>query len=79
MLDLRIRRQAGEWIPAKLVAGVTAPDASSVALGTAVVLSYFAQHSMERFDDDATFWETLEKAFPQMSVGLLRAPSRRSP
>jgi ATPase subunit of ABC transporter with duplicated ATPase domains len=81
-LDLLIRRRerwcvmgangAGKSTLLKLVAGVTAPDAGSVAVGAAVVMGYLAQHSMELLDGDETVWETLENAFPHASVGSLK-------
>jgi ATPase subunit of ABC transporter with duplicated ATPase domains len=37
-----------------------------------VKLGYFAQHSMEILEDDATVYETLERAFPDATVGSLR-------
>jgi ATPase subunit of ABC transporter with duplicated ATPase domains len=64
---------AGKSTLLKLAAGVTAPDTGGVTVGSAVVLSYFAQHSMELLDGDETVWETLENAFPHASVGSLRA------
>ena len=80
--DLLIRRRerwcvmgangAGKSTLLKLVAGVTAPDAGSVTVGSAVVQGYFAQHSMELLDGDETVWETLEKAFPHATIGSLR-------
>src|SRR5262249_31389503 len=81
-LDLLIRRRerwcvmgangAGKSTLLKLVAGVAAPDAGDVVLGSNVVLGYFAQHSMELLDGDETVWETLEQAFPHATVGSLR-------
>jgi ATPase subunit of ABC transporter with duplicated ATPase domains len=81
-LDLWIRRGerwcvmgangAGKTTLLKLVAGEIAPDAGSVTIGAAVKLGYFAQHSMELLDGDATVYETLEHAFPTASVGSLR-------
>jgi ATPase subunit of ABC transporter with duplicated ATPase domains len=81
-LDLVIRRGerwcvmgangAGKTTLLRLVAGVAEPDAGSVALGAALRLGYFAQHSMELLDGDATVYETLEAAFPEASVGSLR-------
>ena len=64
---------AGKSTLLKLVAGVALPDAGSVALGAAVKLGYFAQHSMELLDGDETVWQTLESAFPQATIGSLRA------
>jgi ATPase subunit of ABC transporter with duplicated ATPase domains len=81
-LDLLIRRRerwcvmgangAGKSTLLKLAAGAIAPDAGSVALGSAVVMSYFAQHSMDLLDGDDTVWDTLEQAFPQATIGSLR-------
>jgi ATPase subunit of ABC transporter with duplicated ATPase domains len=64
---------AGKSTLLKLVAGETEPDAGSVTIGAAVKLGYFAQHSMELLDGDDTVWETLSNAFPNASVGSLRA------
>ena len=36
-------------------------------------LGYFAQHSMELLDGDDTVCETLQSAFPNASIGSLRA------
>jgi ATPase subunit of ABC transporter with duplicated ATPase domains len=63
---------AGKTTLLKLVAGVAEPDAGRVVLGAAVKLGYFAQHSMEILEDDATVYETLERAFPEATVGSLR-------
>ena len=63
---------AGKTTLLKLVAGVSDPDAGKVSLGAAVKLGYFAQHSMELLEDDATVYETLERAFPEATVGSLR-------
>jgi ATPase subunit of ABC transporter with duplicated ATPase domains len=81
-LDLLVRRRerwcvmgangAGKSTLLKLVAGALPPDAGSVTLGAAVKLGYFAQHSMELLDADATVWETLVAAFPHASIGSLR-------
>jgi ATPase subunit of ABC transporter with duplicated ATPase domains len=81
-LDLLVRRRerwcvmgangAGKSTLLKLVAGAAQPDAGTVALGAAVVMGYFAQHSMELLDAGETVWSTLEDAFPQASVGSLR-------
>ena len=81
-LDLLIRRRerwcvmgangAGKSTLLKLAAGVAAPDAGSVTVGSAVVMGYFAQHSMELLDGDETVWDTLEQAFPHATVGSLR-------
>jgi len=82
-LDLWVRRQerwcvmgangAGKSTLLELVAGETAPDAGSLALGAAVKLGYFAQHSMEVLRGNETVFETLEAAFPSASIGSLRA------
>jgi len=49
------------------------PDTGTVQLGAAVKLGYFAQHAMDVLDSDETVWDTLSNAFPQASVGSLRA------
>jgi ATPase subunit of ABC transporter with duplicated ATPase domains len=82
-LDLWIRRRerwcvmgangAGKSTLLKLVAGEASPDAGQVAIGAAVKLGYFAQHSMEVLDGDDTVYQTLEHAFPQAAVGSLLA------
>jgi ATPase subunit of ABC transporter with duplicated ATPase domains len=82
-LDLLIRRGerwcvmgangAGKSTLLSLVAGVRTPDAGSALLGASVKLGYFAQHSMELLEADATVWQTLSNAFPKASIGSLRA------
>ena len=82
-LDLLVRRRerwcvmgangAGKSTLLRLVAGQAEPDAGSVTLGAGVRLGYFAQHSMEVLDGDESVWETLSNAFPNASVGSLRA------
>ena len=82
-LELWVRRRerwcvmgangAGKSTLLKLVAGEAAPDAGSVTLGAGVKLGYFAQHSMEVLDGDASVLETLEHAFPAATLGSLRA------
>jgi ATPase subunit of ABC transporter with duplicated ATPase domains len=63
---------AGKSTLLKMVAGETAPDAGSVAVGGSVKMGYFAQHAMELLRPDATVWDTLQDAFPRASVGSLR-------
>jgi ATPase subunit of ABC transporter with duplicated ATPase domains len=81
-LDLLIRRRerwcvmgangAGKSTLLKLAAGAVPPDGGTVTLGAAVKLGYFAQHSMELLEPEASVWETLEGAFPRAGVGSLR-------
>jgi ATPase subunit of ABC transporter with duplicated ATPase domains len=81
-LDLLLRRRerwcvmgangAGKSTLLKLVAGAVEPDGGEVRLGAGVKLGYFAQHSMEQLEPDASVWETLVEAFPQASIGSLR-------
>ena len=81
-LDLVVRRGerwcvmgangAGKTTLLKLAVGAMAPDSGSVSLGASVELGYFAQHSMELLEPEATVWQTLEHAFPQANVGSLR-------
>ena len=82
-LDLTIRRKerwcvmgvngAGKSTLLKLVAGISEPDAGTVAVGGSVRMGYFSQHAMELLDGDATVFESLEGAFPQANQGSLRA------
>jgi ATPase subunit of ABC transporter with duplicated ATPase domains len=81
--DLLIRRRerwcvmgangAGKSTLLRLVAGAAQPDAGSVAIGPSVKLGYFAQHSMELLGGEESVFETLEHAFPDASIGSLRA------
>ncbi len=81
-LDLSIRRRerwavmgvngAGKSTLLKLIAGETAPDAGTVAIGPSVKLGYFAQHAMELLDPERTVYETLEDTFPLANVGSLK-------
>jgi ATPase subunit of ABC transporter with duplicated ATPase domains len=64
---------AGKSTLLRLVAGEATPDAGSVVPGAAVRLGYFAQHSMEVLSGDESVWETLSQAFPNATVGSLRA------
>jgi len=64
---------AGKTTLLKLVAGEAQPDAGKVALGAGVVLGYFAQHSLELLEPRHSVFETLERAFPQSTVGSLRS------
>jgi ATPase subunit of ABC transporter with duplicated ATPase domains len=82
-LDLLVRRKerwcvmgangAGKSTLLKLVVGEVAPDAGAVTLGANVKLGYFAQHAMEVLSGDETVWETLSNAFPNATIGSLRA------
>ncbi|WP_242342283.1 ABC-F family ATP-binding cassette domain-containing protein [Anaeromyxobacter terrae] len=63
---------AGKSTLLKMVAGETAPDAGTVAVGGSVKMGYFAQHAMELLVPDRTVWETLQDAFPRASIGSLR-------
>jgi ATPase subunit of ABC transporter with duplicated ATPase domains len=81
--DLTIRRRerwcvmgvngAGKSTLLKLVAGTTAPDRGTVALGASVKMGYFSQHAMEQLDGGQTVFEALEAAFPLANQGSLRA------
>jgi ATPase subunit of ABC transporter with duplicated ATPase domains len=57
----------------RLVAGEASADAVSVVLGPSVKLGYFAQHSMEILDPEASVIETLQQAFPKAALGSLKA------
>lgn len=81
--DLTIRRRerwcvmgvngAGKSTLLKLVAGTTAPDQGTVAIGASVKMGYFSQHAMEQLDGGHTVFEALEAAFPLANQGSLRA------
>jgi heme-transporting ATPase len=64
---------AGKSTLLKLVAGATDPDTGTVTVGGSVKMGYFSQHAMELLDGDATVFESLEGAFPQAGVGVLKA------
>ena len=81
-LGLTIRRRerwcvmgvngSGKSTLLKMIAGNTEPDSGQVRIGASVTLGYFAQHSMEVLDPDATVLGELEAAFPRSSQGSLR-------
>ena len=64
---------AGKSTLLKLIAGTTAPDDGSVAIGASVKMGYFAQHAMDVLDGEQTVFESLEYSFPQAGQGSLRA------
>jgi heme-transporting ATPase len=82
-LDFMIRRKerwcvmgvngAGKSTLLKLVAGTTEPDTGTVTVGGSVRMGYFSQHAMELLDGEASVFESLEGAFPQAGVGVLKA------
>jgi ATPase subunit of ABC transporter with duplicated ATPase domains len=82
-LDFQVRRRerwcvmgingAGKSTLLKLVAGSTAPDDGTVALGGSVKMGYFAQHAMDLLDGEHTVFQSLEDSFPQAGQGSLRA------
>ncbi len=82
-LDFQVRRRerwcvmgvngAGKSTLLKLIAGATAADAGTVAIGASVKMGYFAQHAMDLLDGSRTVFETLEDTFPQAGQGSLRA------
>jgi len=63
---------AGKTTLLKLMAGVTAPDGGSAALGAGVTMGYFAQHQMEQLDGDATILEELQHHTRTAGIGVLR-------
>ncbi len=81
-LDFTVRRKerwcvmgvngAGKSTLLKLVAGATAPDDGTVALGGSVRMGYFAQHAMDLLDGERTVFQSLEDSFPQAGQGSLR-------
>jgi ATPase subunit of ABC transporter with duplicated ATPase domains len=82
-LDFQVRRRerwcvmgingAGKSTLLKLVAGSTAPDGGTVAVGGSVKMGYFAQHAMDLLDGERTVFQSLEDSFPQAGQGSLRA------
>ena len=82
-LDFMVRRRerwcvmgingAGKSTLLKLVAGSTAPDDGTVALGGSVKMGYFAQHAMDLLDGERTVFQSLQDDFPQAGQGSLRA------
>ena len=82
-LDFQVRRRerwcvmgingAGKSTLLKLVAGSTAPDDGTVAMGGSVKMGYFAQHAMELLEGERTVFQSLEDSFPQAGQGSLRA------
>jgi ATPase subunit of ABC transporter with duplicated ATPase domains len=82
-LDFMVRRRerwcvmgvngAGKSTLLKLVAGSTAPDDGTVALGGSVKMGYFAQHAMDLLEGERTVFQSLEDSFPQAGQGSLRA------
>jgi len=81
-LDLTVRRRerwcvmgvngSGKSTLLKLIAGQGEADAGDVRIGASVTMGYFAQHSMEVLDPEATVIGQLEAAFPRSSQGSLR-------
>ena len=63
---------AGKSTLLKLVAGQSQPDGGKVRVGPSVKMGYFAQHSMEVLDPEATVIGQLEQQFPRASQGSLR-------
>ncbi|MDQ1183289.1 ABC-F family ATP-binding cassette domain-containing protein [Agrobacterium larrymoorei] len=84
-LDFMIRRKerwclmgvngAGKSTLLKLVTGSTEPDDGIVTIGASVKLGYFAQHSMDLLDGEATILQWLEQRFPKAGQAPLRALS----
>ncbi len=64
---------AGKSTLLKIAAGANAPDGGAVTIGAGVKLGYFAQHSMDLLTGDETVSKTLEHAFPQASLGVIRS------
>ena len=64
---------AGKSTLLKIAAGANAPDGGVVTIGAGVKLGYFAQHSMDLLTGDETVSKTLEHAFPQASLGVIRS------
>lgn len=64
---------AGKSTLLKLIAGSTAADQGTVAIGASVKMGYFAQHAMDLLDGERTVFQSLEDQFPQAGIGSLRA------
>jgi ATPase subunit of ABC transporter with duplicated ATPase domains len=64
---------AGKSTLLRLVCGESSADDGSVALGSSVKLGYFAQHSMEILQPEASVFETLETAYPRATMGSLKS------
>jgi len=81
-LDAHIRRQerwavmgvngAGKSTFLKIVMGDLAADSGVAKCGASLDVGYFAQHSTELLDPQATVWETMLGEFPGEAVGSLR-------
>jgi len=63
---------AGKSTLLKMMAGVSAPDEGSVALGASVDMAYYAQHQMEQLQAGRTILEELEAFAPTANIGTLR-------
>ncbi len=63
---------AGKSTLLKLIAGSTAADEGTVAIGASVKMGYFAQHAMDLLDGERTVFQSLEDQFPQAGIGSLR-------
>jgi ATPase subunit of ABC transporter with duplicated ATPase domains len=63
---------AGKSTLLKLVAGSTQPDSGRVSIGASVKMGYFAQHAMELLDPQETVISSLQRDFPNSSIGALR-------
>ncbi len=66
------RNGAGKTTLLKMVAGALAPDRGTVRPGSALVLGYFAQQSLELLDPRLTVLEQLQKDFPDAGQGTLK-------
>jgi ATPase subunit of ABC transporter with duplicated ATPase domains len=81
-LNLTIRRRerwavmgrngAGKTTLLRMIAGMLAPDAGSIRLGSSLSMGYFAQQSLDVLDPDLTVIEQLQRDFPQDGLGVLR-------
>ncbi|MCA9677768.1 MAG: ABC-F family ATP-binding cassette domain-containing protein [Kofleriaceae bacterium] len=63
---------AGKSTLLKMMAGALPPDDGVAALGAAVTLGYYAQHTMDGLDGDRSVLEELEHHAPQANQGTLR-------
>ncbi len=63
---------AGKSTFLKVLAGQTEPTDGAATLGANVHLGYFSQHAMDVLDPQKTVFETVQKAIPQASIGVVR-------
>ena len=63
---------AGKSTLLKMVAGVLAPDAGSIAYGVNVSKTYYAQHQLEELNSGNTVFEELDRVAPGWTISQVR-------